>query len=100
MSGGLTINKINMVEQVFLSYARVDGGAFAARLAQDLRKQTTCRVWIDQTGIQPGQFWDSEIVRPSNGPMYSRWCSQKDPSVRRVCVWMRSCAPWTKASGC
>jgi len=47
-------------QKIFFSYSRVDGSAFALRLAVDLKKKGF-DVWIDQEDIRAGLDWDTEI---------------------------------------
>lgn len=47
-------------KKIFFSYSRVDGSAFALRLARDL-KDLGFDVWIDQEDIRAGSEWDVEI---------------------------------------
>ena len=47
-------------QKIFFSYSRVDGSAFALRLAVDL-KEKGFDVWIDQEDIRAGLDWDTEI---------------------------------------
>ena len=49
-------------KKIFFSYSRVDGSAFALRLAVDLKKKGF-DVWIDQQDIRAGLDWDTEIQR-------------------------------------
>jgi hypothetical protein len=49
-------------KKIFFSYSRVDGFAFARRLAVDL-KQKGFDVWIDQEDIKAGLQWDTEIEK-------------------------------------
>lgn len=50
------------MQKVFFSYSRVDGAAFALRLATDLKKKGF-DVWIDQEDIRAGLDWDIEIEK-------------------------------------
>src|SRR6187402_3810432 len=47
-------------QKIFFSYSRVDGSAFALKLAVDLKKKGF-DVWIDQEDIRAGLDWDTEI---------------------------------------
>src|SRR4030095_557684 len=47
-------------QKIFFSYSRVDGAAFALKLAVDLKKKGF-DVWIDQEDIRAGLDWDIEI---------------------------------------
>ncbi len=49
-------------KKIFFSYSRIDGAAFAQRLALDL-KQQNFDVWIDQEDIRAGSEWDLEIEK-------------------------------------
>jgi hypothetical protein len=49
-------------QKIFFSYSRVDGAAFAVRLATDLKKKGF-DVWIDQEDIRAGLEWDTEIEK-------------------------------------
>jgi hypothetical protein len=49
-------------KKIFFSYSRIDGSAFALRLAVDLKKKGF-DVWIDQEDIRAGLDWDIEIEK-------------------------------------
>ena len=49
-----------VIQKIFFSYSRVDGAAFAQRLAADL-KNKGYDVWIDQEDIRAGTEWDLAI---------------------------------------
>ncbi|MGN6494553.1 MAG: toll/interleukin-1 receptor domain-containing protein [Agriterribacter sp.] len=51
-----------VVKKLFFSYSRVDGTAFAQKLALDLKKEGF-DVWIDQEDIRAGSEWDMEIEK-------------------------------------
>jgi tetratricopeptide (TPR) repeat protein len=53
-----------MADHYFLSYSRLDGKDFAARLADELSAgPPEYRVWLDARQIQPGrQDWDEQLV--------------------------------------
>lgn len=51
-----------VIKKLFFSYSRVDGSAFAQKLAIDLKKEGF-DVWIDQEDIRAGAEWDMEIEK-------------------------------------
>lgn len=51
---------MDMNKKIFFSYSRIDGSAFALRLAADL-KNKGYDVWIDQEDIRAGKEWDIAI---------------------------------------
>lgn len=51
-----------VIKKLFFSYSRVDGAAFAQKLALDLKKEGF-DVWIDQEDIRAGSEWDMEIEK-------------------------------------
>jgi hypothetical protein len=52
--------EVDVVRQVFLSYARIDG-AKARRLSQDLGSTPGIRVWFDRVDLLPGMRWKPAI---------------------------------------
>lgn len=50
------------IHKIFFSYSRVDGAAFALKLAVDLKKEGF-DVWIDKEDIRAGSEWDIEIEK-------------------------------------
>lgn len=51
-----------MKKKIFFSYSRIDGAAFAIRLALELKKEGF-NVWIDQQDIRAGTEWDLEVEK-------------------------------------
>lgn len=58
----MVIHRLMTPKKIFLSYSRVDGAAFAKRLAVDLKKEGF-DVWIDQEDIKAGLKWDAEVEK-------------------------------------